>query len=645
MAHRQPRTPVRLQPTHVPPLALVLLVQWAAACGESSNNPSRSEGTGETEGDAGSDAGPATGDASVDDDAGNPTFTPPEAVCGDGARSDSEACDDGNEASGDGCSGSCDEVEPGFACPVAGEYCVRFVICGNARIEGDETCDDRNTTGGDGCSADCERELGWSCPVVGAACGAASCGDGYRVGFEGCDDGNVDAGDGCDASCHLEEGHACPIPGAACVATVCGDGVAEGTEDCDDMNPDVGDGCTPVCTYEPSCQDGTCAAVCGDGFVWAPETCDDGGSLSGDGCSSDCQVEVGFACVEVEQAAPAEVQLPVTIRDFVAACGGGSRLPDDNGNAVPPYGHRDFECYNGGGAGMVMANLGANGKPQRIANNVTYSDASFGQWYVTDPDYNRAHASTLVLPAIGGGAYQFINNDFFPLDALGFAVESCAGSPCEPLRSGNHNFHFTSEVRYWFKYSGNEILDFTGDDDVWVFINGRLAVDLGGVHGPVNGSVDLSDPLVASNLGITAGNIYGAVVFQAERHTVGSNYRLTLTNFNRAPSVCTSECGDGIVSSIEACDDGDDNDGSYGGCTPECGFASFCGDGIVQAADGEICDDGLNLGAADGCAPGCQAMGGVCGDGVVQIDDGEQCDDGNVAGGDGCSADCLIEIE
>src|SRR5262249_15161201 len=56
-----------------------------------------------------------------------------------------------------------------------------------------------------------------------------------------------------------------------------------------------------------------------------------------------------------------------------------------------------------------------------------------------------------------------------------------------------HTSSFTREVRYWFQYDATKAykLDSTGDDDVWLFINRKLAVDLGGIHSPVQGSVTI----------------------------------------------------------------------------------------------------------------------------------------------------------
>jgi cysteine-rich repeat protein len=145
----------------------------------------------------------------------------------------------------------------------------------------------------------------------------------------------------------------------------------------------------------------------------------------------------------------------------------------------------------------------------------------------------------------------------------------------------------------------------------------------------------------AAELGLVVGKIYETVVFQAERHTTQSNYKLTLSNFTNSRSACKSVCGDGIVTPDEACDDGK-NDGSYGSCTATCDRAAFCGDGIVQAAEGEECDDGVNLSPYGGCAPGCK-KGGSCGDGVVDSLFGEACDDGVNDGGYGqCDVGCVL---
>ncbi len=86
-----------------------------------------------------------------------------------------------------------------------------------------------------------------------------------------------------------------------------------------------------------------------------------------------------------------------------------------------------------------------------------------------------------------------------------------------------HIHHFTTEIHTNFQYNGGETFTFTGDDDVWVFINKKLAIDIGGVHGNTPGMVALDA------LGLTPGLTYPLDVFHAERHTVQSNFRIDTT--------------------------------------------------------------------------------------------------------------------
>lgn len=189
------------------------------------------------------------------------------------------------------------------------------------------------------------------------------------------------------------------------------------------------------------------------------------------------------------------ITLTGTIRDFTAS-------------------HPNFEdAIDGLQTGIVQSTLGGDGKPVLTnpitAPSITSVDA-FNQWYNDVAGVNLSKSYGITLDNGGSGAiYTYSSTSFFPIDGQLFGNEG-----------RDHNFHFTYEIHSAFTYTGGEFFNFTGDDDLWVFIDNKLAVDLGGVHSALSSSVELD------TLGLTVGNNYKFDLFFAERHTTQSNFTI-----------------------------------------------------------------------------------------------------------------------
>lgn len=205
-------------------------------------------------------------------------------------------------------------------------------------------------------------------------------------------------------------------------------------------------------------------------------------------------------------------------------------------------GHPDFETApdstrQDGVSGIVLSQLGDDGKPVYAEPTDPLAGMSgkdnFDQWYRDTPGVNQTYIVAMKLYNVDGVSTfsASVNNgrdaqdsSYFPLDGAGFGNEEL-----------DHNFAFTTEIHTAFIYKGGETFTFVGDDDVWVFVDKQLVIDLGGRHSQLKGSIELD------TLGLTEGETYSLDVFNAERHTTQSNFRidttLTLANCGQIDSV------------------------------------------------------------------------------------------------------------
>lgn len=217
--------------------------------------------------------------------------------------------------------------------------------------------------------------------------------------------------------------------------------------------------------------------------------------------------------------AQSAVVLTGTIRDFCAPSVGGpspcTQLADFEG-AVP-----------GVKTGMVASTL-TGGLPTAGANIVAGAStaSNFAKWYTDSPGYNLPIATSLSLNEGPTGTFTYSNDNFFPIDGQGYGNQGRL-----------HNFHFTMHLEGQLAFSdptagADKFFTFTGDDDLWIFVNGQLMLDLGGVHGAATGSFTEED-LKAK--GMAAGTAYDLDIFFAERHTSQSTFAITTTLDIAAP--------------------------------------------------------------------------------------------------------------
>lgn len=134
-----------------------------------------------------------------------------------------------------------------------------------------------------------------------------------------------------------------------------------------------------------------------------------------------------------------------------------------------------------------------------------------------DVQYDR-ESGTIYNGTNGGD-----ESGFYPLENLGYEQPGLLTTTSAVGATHNGGFTLRGESQFVYNKDSNLYFTFTGDDDVYMYINGTLALDLGGAHGRNSKTVNLND-LDATKYGLKEGQVATFTFFYMERCSDASTF-------------------------------------------------------------------------------------------------------------------------